>query len=126
MSELNTIFSRICPVDTIALHNFPDGYCGLSKIEADKYCLCYMTTARNLQEHHGNIKEMESAVLGQNPHIQKIWKEARMIYEEPLTISQISFDKKSQVERHLLMVGDVCGNDHSIMREWNEHGPSWK
>ena len=30
------------PVDTIALHNFHNGYCGISKIEDDKYCLCYL------------------------------------------------------------------------------------
>ena len=36
------------PVDTIALHNFKDGYCGISKIEDDRYCLCYLTTAKNL------------------------------------------------------------------------------
>ncbi len=31
--------------DTIALHNFKDGYCGISKVEDDKYCLCYLTNA---------------------------------------------------------------------------------
>ena len=28
------------PQDLIALHNFKDGYCGISAIEEDKYCLC--------------------------------------------------------------------------------------
>jgi flavin-dependent dehydrogenase len=109
------------PANTIALHNFPYGYCGLSKIEEDKFCLCYLTTARNLLDHHGNIPKMESAVLWQNPHLQRIWKESRMIYEEPLTISQISFEKKSQVEKHVMMVGDaagmitpLCGNGMSM------------
>ncbi|MEJ7672161.1 MAG: hypothetical protein WKF59_05510 [Chitinophagaceae bacterium] len=35
--------------DTIALHNFKGGYCGISKIEDGKYCLCYLTTAENLK-----------------------------------------------------------------------------
>ena len=28
------------PEDLIALHNFKNGYCGMSKIEEDAYCLC--------------------------------------------------------------------------------------
>ena len=34
--------------NVIGLHNFYNGYCGISKIEDDKYCLCYMTKAENL------------------------------------------------------------------------------
>ena len=34
------------PDDTIALHNFKNGYCGISKVEGDEYCLCYLTTAK--------------------------------------------------------------------------------
>ena len=37
------------PDDLIALHNFSDGYCGISRVEDGKYCLCYLTTAKNLQ-----------------------------------------------------------------------------
>ena len=29
--------------NVIGLHNFENGYCGISKIEGDVYCLCYMT-----------------------------------------------------------------------------------
>ena len=50
------------PEDTIALHNFKDGYCGMSKIEEDKYCLCYLTTAANLRTYTHSIKEMENRI----------------------------------------------------------------
>lgn len=109
------------PDDTIALHNFKDGYCGLSKVEGDKYCLCYLTTALNLKENNNSIKEMEKNVLHKNPFLKKIFTEAEFIFTEPVTISQISFDKKSQVENHVLMLGDsagmitpLCGNGMSI------------
>jgi menaquinone-9 beta-reductase len=109
------------PADTIALHNFSNGYCGIVKIEDDKYCLCYLTTARNLQKSGADIKEMERIILGENPHLKKIWAESEIIYEAPLTISQISFDKKSQVDSHVLMIGDaagmitpLCGNGMSM------------
>jgi menaquinone-9 beta-reductase len=109
------------PVDTIALHNFKDGYCGISKVEDDKYCLCYLTTADLLQKNNSLIKAMEQNVLCQNPHLKKIFEESIWLYNAPLTISQISFDKKTQVEDHVLMIGDaagmitpLCGNGMSM------------
>lgn len=109
------------PDDTIALHNFKDGYCGLSKIEDDRYCLCYLTAAQNLKENNNSIKEMEKNVLYKNSFLKTIFTEAEFIFKEPVTISQISFDKKSQVENHALMIGDsagmitpLCGNGMSM------------
>ena len=109
------------PVDTIALHNFKNGYCGIVKIEEDNYNLCYLTRADNLQQANGDIKEMEKTILSENPHLKKILTESEIIFTSPLTISQISFDKKSQVENHVLMIGDaagmitpLCGNGMSM------------
>jgi flavin-dependent dehydrogenase len=109
------------PADTIALHNFDNGYCGIVKIEEDKHCLCYLTTANNLQKSKGSIAEMEKNILAQNPHLKKIFAGSKFLYEAPLTISQISFDKKTQVENHVLMTGDaagmitpLCGNGMSM------------
>jgi flavin-dependent dehydrogenase len=108
-------------IDTIALHNFKNGYCGIVKIEEDKYNLCYLTTASNLQQANGSIPDMEKAILWKNPHLRKIWEESKIISEAPLTISQISFDKKTQVVNHVLMMGDaagmitpLCGNGMSM------------
>jgi len=109
------------PADTIALHNFYNGYCGISKIEGDKFCLCYLTKAENLSKANNSIPAMEQAILMQNPHLKKIFSESEIIYKTPLTISQISFDKKKQIEDHALMIGDaagmitpLCGNGMSM------------
>ncbi len=109
------------PADTIALHNFKNGYCGISKVEGDKYCLCYLTTADNLQKMKGDIKKMEQTILGQNPHLAKIFSGSEFLLDPPVIISQISFDKKKQVENHVLMTGDaagmitpLCGNGMSM------------
>ena len=109
------------PADTIALHNFYNGYCGISKIEADKYCLCYLTNAENLVRSNGSIPVMEKTILMQNPHLKKILNEAEIVFPAPLTISRISFDEKKQVERNVLMIGDaagmitpLCGNGMSM------------
>lgn len=107
--------------DSIALHNFKNGYCGFSKIEKDEYCLCYLTTAKNLKNNHNSIREMERNILFKNPFLKKIFTESEFIFKEPVTISQISFDRKSPIENHILMLGDaaglitpLCGNGMSI------------
>jgi len=109
------------PSDSIALHNFYNGYCGISKIEEDKYCLCYLTKAENLAKANYSIPAMEQAILMKNPYLKKIFSESEIIYKTPLTISQISFDKKNQIEDHALMIGDaagmitpLCGNGMSM------------
>jgi flavin-dependent dehydrogenase len=109
------------PADLIALHNFENGYCGISQIEENKYCLCYLTTAANLRKCRNDISSMERKILMRNPFLEKIFSNAEMLYEEPLTISRISFNKKTQVENHVLMIGDtagliapLCGNGMSM------------
>jgi menaquinone-9 beta-reductase len=109
------------PFDTIALHNFKNGYCGISKVEDYRYCLCYLTTAQNLKENSNSITEMEQNILYKNPFLRKIFSESEFLFPEPVTISQISFDKKLQVENHVLMTGDaagmitpLCGNGMSM------------
>jgi flavin-dependent dehydrogenase len=64
---------------------------------------------------------MERNILMKNPFLNKIFSNAEMLYHEPLTISRISFNKKTQVENHVLMIGDtagliapLCGNGMSM------------
>jgi flavin-dependent dehydrogenase len=82
------------PAGTIALHNFRDGYCGISRIEDGKSCLCYLTTAANLKQAGNSVTEMERTILGANPNLKKIFTEDRFLYDEPLVISQVSFHTK--------------------------------
>ncbi|THU33499.1 FAD-binding protein [Niastella caeni] len=109
------------PADLIALHNFENGYCGISQIEENKFCLCYLTTAANLRKCRNDISSMERNILMKNPFLEKIFSNAEILYEEPLTISRISFNQKSQIENHVLMIGDtagliapLCGNGMSM------------
>ncbi|MFD1140031.1 NAD(P)/FAD-dependent oxidoreductase [Larkinella insperata] len=107
-------------LDTIALHNFPDGYCGLSSIEDGKFCLCYLTTRDNLRPF-GTIPAMEQAVLFQNPHLKRIFERSEFLYEKPEVINEFSFAPKRAVEQHILMAGDsaglitpLCGNGMAL------------
>ncbi len=109
------------PEHLIALHNFKGGYCGISRVENDTCCLCYMTTAKNLQVSGNDIKQMEQKILMQNPYLKEIFGHAVFMYEQPLTISQISFQAKEAVQGNVLMLGDaagmispLCGNGMSM------------
>jgi len=109
------------PAGTISLHNFENGYCGISAIEDGNCCLCYLTTAGNLQRSGNSIKTMEQNMLTRNPQLANIFSNAVFLYKEPLTISQVSFLPKQQVENHVMMLGDaaglitpLCGNGMSM------------
>jgi flavin-dependent dehydrogenase len=94
--------------NTIALHNFDEGYCGISAIENDKYCLCYLTHKKHLKKHK-SIPEMEKNVLYQNPFLKDIFTQADFLWDTPETINEISFSPKNPVEQHIFMVGDSAG-----------------
>ncbi len=107
--------------DLIALHNFENGYCGISQVDNHRQCLCYLTNSENLRKNGNSIRALEENVLMKNPFLKEIFTKAEFLYPEPLTISQISFNRKTQVQDHMLMVGDaagmitpLCGNGMSM------------
>ncbi|GAC1484247.1 MAG: hypothetical protein NVS1B13_09460 [Flavisolibacter sp.] len=109
------------PAEMIGLHNFSQGYCGISRIEENKSCLCFLTKANNLKKNNNSIAQLEQNILFKNPFLKKIFLEGKVIREFPITISQINFNKKSQLEEHIFMVGDaagmitpLCGNGMSM------------
>jgi flavin-dependent dehydrogenase len=64
---------------------------------------------------------MEQAILSGNPLLKNILEKSVKCEALPITISQISFDRKSQVENHVLLLGDaagmiapLCGNGMSM------------
>ena len=119
------------PRTLISLHNFKNGYCGISPIEENKTCICYLTTAANLRASNNDIRQMEENILFRNVFIKEAFENAAMIYDKPLTISQISFDRKEQVVDHILMLGDaagmitpLCGNGMSMALFSSRIGPA--
>jgi menaquinone-9 beta-reductase len=109
------------PDNLIGLHNFENGYCGISKIEDNNYCLCYMTQAESLRNCGNDIHQLEERVLYQNPFLKSLMTNSTRNGQFPITISQISFSRKTQVENGVLMLGDaagmitpLCGNGMSM------------
>lgn len=96
------------PKDLIALHNFKGGYCGISAIEDDKYCLCYLADRKNVKQS-GGISEMEKEFMCQNPFLLDIFQNAEFLFEHPLVINEIVFTPKSAVHKNILMIGDTAG-----------------
>jgi len=108
------------PIDKIALHNFENGYCGISAIESDKYNLCYLGSRADLRQY-GNLEAMEAATVKRNPHLKDIFENSEMIFEKPEVINEFTFAPKTAVENHILMAGDsaglitpLCGNGMAL------------
>jgi len=96
------------PDDVIALHNFPGGYCGISRVEDGRYNVCYLGSRAQLRKH-SSIEAMEARVLHQNPYLKNLWHSAEFLLDQPEVINEISFAPKQPVVNHILMSGDTAG-----------------
>jgi len=101
------------PSDLVALHNFQGGYCGVSKVENDIINICYLVNYESFKKFR-NIREHQQQVLYQNPQLERLMEHSSMMYETPLSISQIAFDSKEKVKDHVLMIGDTAGLIHPL------------
>lgn len=97
----------------VALHNFKGGYCGVSKVENDIINICYLADYETFKQYK-NIEEYQRNVLYENKHLKNVLENSTLLFDKPLTISQISFDKKKPVENHILMIGDTAGLIHPL------------
>jgi len=99
--------------DLVGLHNFEGGYCGVSKVENDVINICYLVSYESFKKYK-SIEDFQNQIVVKNPHLKLIFDDSKMLFEAPLTISQISFDKKAAVENHILMIGDTAGLIHPL------------
>jgi len=101
------------PEDKVALHNFKGGYCGVSKVENDHINLCYITDFKAFKKHT-DIESFQEEVLFKNSALKEIFNNSEIQFENPLTISQISFETKQPIENHVIMCGDSAGMIHPL------------
>ena len=97
----------------MALHNFNGGYAGLSKTETGAVNFCYLASYGSFQRER-NIEDFNTNVISKNPILKEFLSNATPIFEEPLTIAQISFHQKKSVQNHILMCGDSAGLIHPL------------
>lgn len=106
-------YSGEIPNDIVALHNFNGGYCGVSKVEDNIINICYLADYTTFKKYK-NIEEYQKNVLYKNKQLKSVFENCELLFDKPLTISQISFDKKQPVENHILMIGDSAGLIHPM------------
>jgi flavin-dependent dehydrogenase len=106
-------YSGEFPNDLVGLHNFDGGYCGVSKVENNAINICYLASYESFKKCK-NIEEYQSQIVTKNPHLKRVFETGKLLFEAPLTISQVSFDEKATVENHILMVGDTAGLIHPL------------
>jgi flavin-dependent dehydrogenase len=108
------------PADEIGLDNFEGGYCGISKVDGDRYNLCYLYH-RPPGSEPLSIPALEQTVLYKNPMLKTLFTQSDFLFKAPEVINEISFEPKTQVQDHILMCGDtaglitpLCGNGMSM------------
>jgi flavin-dependent dehydrogenase len=106
-------YSGDFPNDLVGLHNFKGGYCGVSKVEDNKINICYLADYDTFKKHK-NIEEYQDKVVSKNPHMKAVFNNCNLLFDKPITISQISFSQKEAVEDHILMIGDTAGLIHPL------------
>jgi flavin-dependent dehydrogenase len=106
-------YSGNFPNDIVGLHNFKGGYCGVSKVENEAINICYLVQYKSFKEFK-NITDFQENVMFKNKNLKNIFGESKLLFENPLTISQISFEDKPKIENHVLMIGDSAGLIHPL------------
>lgn len=101
------------PDDVVMLHNFKGGYCGLSKTESGAINVCYLASYNSFKEYKDPIS-FKNNVLIKNPHLKSFFQDATPLFEKDLSIAQISFQKKTCIQDHILMLGDAAGLIHPL------------
>jgi flavin-dependent dehydrogenase len=92
--------------NVIEIHNFKGGYCGISAIEDDKYCLCYLAKANALKAVDNDIERLESEVLAHNKFLAHRLRGEKIIPR--VVTSQLSFGV-SEANKDYLTIGDSAG-----------------
>lgn len=97
----------------VALHNFKGGYCGASKIEDQKINICYLANYETFKTHK-NIITYQENVLYQNTHLKSLFEKSELLFDAPITISQLSFGARETIIDHILMIGDTAALIHPL------------
>jgi flavin-dependent dehydrogenase len=101
------------PSDLVALHNFNGGYAGLSKTETGAVNFCYLTNYESFKKYN-DIDAFNHEEVGKNAYLKDFLATSEPIFDAPLTIAQISFQRKEPVVDHILMCGDTAGLIHPL------------
>jgi flavin-dependent dehydrogenase len=97
------------PVHVIGLHLFSRGYCGISRVEDEKYCLCYLAHSSLLKQAGNSIPVLEEMFVKCNPNLKKLFNGAEFVSTQPVTISNIRFGMRATSGAGIIQLGDAAG-----------------
>lgn len=101
------------PEHQVSLHLFDGGYGGLSKTETGAVNFCYLASYRSFKKEN-DVHNFNRKVVARNPFLGEFLKKAKPLFQEPLAIAQVSFDKKEPIKNHVIMCGDTAGLIHPL------------
>ncbi|MEJ2004141.1 MAG: FAD-dependent oxidoreductase, partial [Cyclobacteriaceae bacterium] len=76
------VSNKDIPPDTVALHNFNGGYCGINAVENGNVNICYLAHRNALRESR-SIAKMEAEILFRNPKIKIVFKSSEFLWDRP-------------------------------------------
>lgn len=85
----------------------------MSKTESGAVNVCYLATYKSFKQYR-KPEAFRQNVLRENPYLDRFFLEATELFAKPLSIAQVSFNKKTAVENHILMIGDTAGLIHPL------------
>ncbi len=96
------------PRDLIRIALFDGGYCGMSAIEDDLFCFCYMADAAGLKKWHNDIGAFERHVLAGNPELKRVMQQMNKV-NGPVTAANFQFGYHSTDHGPWVLAGDSAG-----------------
>jgi flavin-dependent dehydrogenase len=93
--------------DTMEMHHFEGGYCGVSAIEGQHFCLCYLVDVERFKPFGGDIERLEDEVLSTNQFLKKRLSAARLF--QGVRTAHIAFGTTSLDEISYPLTGDALG-----------------
>lgn len=101
------------PSDLVGVHAFNGGYGGISKTETGAVNFCYLAHY-DIFKKFGNINSFNREVVAKNPFLYQFLSEGTLLFDNPLSIAQISFQSKQQIVDNMLLCGDAAGLIHPL------------
>ncbi|MDQ4076948.1 MAG: FAD-dependent oxidoreductase, partial [Chloroflexota bacterium] len=108
------------PEERTELHAFPGGYCGINRVEGEAVNVCLLATDGAWERSGKSIPAFWQMIQEENAALAMQLRYADKVTED-IVISNISFARKSPVERDILMLGDsaelispLAGNGQAI------------
>jgi len=93
------------PKDIIELHHFPGGYCGISAIENNRYCLCYLIDAKTVKSEKGDLQKVEDTVLSKNLELKRYLHDFEKQTDRVFTAG-VFFLPRPLSQNGMLFIGD--------------------